>query len=176
MDKRMTAANYITIGRLFLLPFIVYFLIQGRTTLSFVLMAIMLFSDVLDGYLARTLHQESELGRVLDPVCDKLSLMVIIVTMLAINAMPWWAAVVIILRDILILLGSYVLWRRRMVILGSNILGKVTGFAFGAMILALMIKLRRLGWILLYVCIALMLATFISYMHRYCTVMRKGRF
>ena len=107
----MTVSNIITISRLALLPFIVYFLLTDQRVFAFVIMLISLLSDGLDGYLARRLHQESRLGKFLDPLCDKIFLAVILVTLLYLKVVPLWAVVLIVLRDFLILLGSYIILR-----------------------------------------------------------------
>uniref|UniRef100_A0A7C4XAU8 CDP-alcohol phosphatidyltransferase family protein n=1 Tax=candidate division WOR-3 bacterium TaxID=2052148 RepID=A0A7C4XAU8_UNCW3 len=167
MERKFTIANIITISRLVFLPFIILFLIKNKRIEAFIFMVIALFSDAIDGYLARKFHQETELGKLLDPLCDKISLLVILITLLLINAIPAWAVIVIIIRDILIILGSFILFRRRAVIYKSNILGKATGFLFGAMILAFTLKYSHLGMIFLYISIPVMFGAFVTYLRRY---------
>lgn len=168
----MTISNVITISRLALLPFIVYWLIAGNRGIAFSVMLVSLFSDGLDGYLARRLHQESRLGRFLDPLCDKIFLAVILLTLLYIGAIPLWIVLVIILRDFLILLGSYILLRNKAVVEPSNTLGKLAGFIFGAMILAFTINLKTVGSICMYLSIPVMVIAFITYTVNYLRIMR----
>ncbi|MBE0432754.1 CDP-alcohol phosphatidyltransferase family protein [candidate division WOR-3 bacterium] len=168
----MTMSNMITIFRLVLLPLIVYLLVTGNRVAAFVIMLAALLSDGLDGYLARRFHQESRLGRFLDPLCDKIFLAVILVTLHHLEAIPLWIVVVIILRDFLILLGSCILLKNRSVVEPSNTFGKLTGFVFGAMILAFTIDLRIIGNILMYLSIPLMMVAFISYSVNYLKKMR----
>jgi len=167
MDKKFTISNLITLFRFLLMPFIIFFLIKEERFIAFIIMIIAFFSDVIDGYIARRFHQETELGKLLDPLCDKISLVIILITLLIINSIPLWAVIVIALRDILILLGSYVLFKKRRLVYKSNILGKATGFLFGAMILAFTLNFQRLGMIILYISIPVMVGTFITYLHRY---------
>ncbi len=174
MTKKFTIANCITISRLFLLPFIVYFLINEKRTIAFIFMLIALISDVIDGYFARHFRQESELGKLLDPLCDKLSLVVILITLLILNAIPFWAVLIIALRDILILIGSFILFRRKSIIYKSNLLGKITGFLFGVMILAFTLNYKKFGLIFLYIAIPIMLGAFATYLHRYITTLRQN--
>lgn len=171
----MTISNVITLARLALLPLIVHLLMRGDRLAAFIIMLAALLSDGLDGYLARRFRQESRLGRFLDPVCDKIFLAVIIVTLYCLGAVPLWIVLVIILRDFLILLGSLLLWKNRSVIEPSNSFGKVTGFLFGAMILAFTIGWQRIGYVLMYASLPLMTVAFISYMHRYLNRMRGVR-
>lgn len=167
MSKRFTISNLITIFRFVLLPFIIFFLIKKERLTAFIIMLIALFSDVVDGYIARRFHQESELGKLLDPLCDKISLVVILITLLIINSIPVWAVVIIALRDVLILLGSYIIFKKKRLVYKSNIFGKTTGFLFGAMILAFTLNLQKLGMVILYISIPVMIIAFITYLRRY---------
>ncbi|MGB9720717.1 MAG: CDP-alcohol phosphatidyltransferase family protein [bacterium] len=173
MNKKFTVSNMITIIRFLLLPCIVYFLIKRERIIAFVIMLISLFSDVTDGYIARKFHQETELGKLLDPLCDKISLVVILGTLLLINSIPIWAVLIIVLRDILILVGSYILFKKKSMLYKSNVLGKVTGFLFGAMILAFVLNLQKIGMITLYISIPFMVGAFITYCQRFIYALRQ---
>ncbi|MGB7054493.1 MAG: CDP-alcohol phosphatidyltransferase family protein [bacterium] len=168
----MTISNIITISRLVLLPFIIYFLLAEQRLVAFVIMLVSLFSDGLDGYLARKLNQESRLGKFLDPLCDKIFLAVVLITLLYIKAVPLWAVLVIVLRDFLILLGSYILLKSKAVVEPSNAFGKITGFIFGSMILAFTIGWALIGNIFMYLSIPVMAIAFISYSVNYMRIMK----
>jgi cardiolipin synthase len=171
-NKKLTLSNVLTVSRLFMLPFIVYFLIRRHQTAAFVIMCGSLLTDVVDGYLARRFHQESELGKLLDPLCDKISLAVILTVLVSMRDLPLWMAVVVVMRDILILIGSFFVYSHRAYIFKSNIMGKVTGFLFGALILAYTINLKAIGIWTMYSAIVFMTATFISYTYRYIKIMK----
>jgi cardiolipin synthase len=168
----LTISNIITISRLVLLPIIVYFILTGDRFTAFIIMLISLLSDGLDGYLARKLHQESKLGRFLDPLCDKIFLAVVLGTLLYVGAIPLWIVVVIVLRDFLILLGSYFLLKIKSVIEPSNTLGKITGLIFGSMILAFTAGWKTVGSYLVYFSIPFMFVTFVVYTVNYLKIMR----
>ncbi|HEX3931127.1 MAG TPA: CDP-alcohol phosphatidyltransferase family protein [Nocardioides sp.] len=59
-------------------------------------------TDYLDGYLARRLHQTSRLGEVLDPVADRLYILAVVIGLALRSVVPWWFAVVLPLRDLLL--------------------------------------------------------------------------
>ncbi|MGB3339917.1 MAG: CDP-alcohol phosphatidyltransferase family protein [bacterium] len=171
-SKLFTISNLITVSRIILLPFIVYFLITGQRYTAFVIMLVSLCSDAADGFLARKLHQESEAGKVLDPVCDKISLTVIVITLLLLGAIPVWGVIIIVLRDILILVGSFFLMTHKSKVFKSNIMGKLTGGILGAVVLAFTINLQLVGEILLYLSIPAIVASFGIYLSRYIKVMK----
>ncbi len=168
----MTISNMITISRLVLLPIIIYFILVDRRSIAFIIMFVSLLSDGLDGYLARKLNQESRLGRFLDPLCDKIFLAAILITLFVVGAVPIWVLLVVVLRDFLILLGSYILLKSRSVVEPSNVLGKITGFIFGAMILAFTAGWQTIGSVLVYLSIPFMLIAFVVYAINYLRIMR----
>jgi cardiolipin synthase len=59
-------------------------------------------TDFLDGYLARRLGQTSELGKVLDPVADRLYILAVVVGLALRDIVPWWVALSLPLRDLLL--------------------------------------------------------------------------
>jgi CDP-diacylglycerol--glycerol-3-phosphate 3-phosphatidyltransferase len=117
----MTTANKITILRILLIPFFVvetlYYVKTGNelhrlaAILSFATTAIL---DGVDGYIARRYNQISELGKILDPLADKM-LLVSGVVLLSFNNMPYlrqiplWFTGTIIGRDLLLLIGIIVI-------------------------------------------------------------------
>jgi CDP-diacylglycerol--glycerol-3-phosphate 3-phosphatidyltransferase len=170
--KKLTISNFISISRIIALPFIVYFLVGEQRITAFIIMLISLLSDGIDGYVARKLHQETELGKSLDPLCDKISLAVIIITLFFIGSVPLWGVIIIIARDFLILLGSFFTIKQKSVILASNAWGKVAGFIFGVMICAFTLNLKQVGMVFLYLSIPAIAGSFIVYTSRYVRVMK----
>jgi cardiolipin synthase len=69
-------------------------------------------SDGLDGYLAKRFNWTSELGKLLDPVADKLLLLTVYVESAWLGMIPWWLTAAVVARDVLIGLGAlvYRLW------------------------------------------------------------------
>lgn len=83
---------------------------QYLWALAFFLLAAV--SDGLDGYLAKHFHWTSELGKILDPLADKLLLVVVFVEGAWRELIPWWLTAAVVARDVLIVLGALVfrLW------------------------------------------------------------------
>ena len=101
----MNIPNFLTLLRIILVPVVVIFLIQGsflNATIAFIMAAL---TDALDGFLARTLGQQTDLGAYLDPIADKALLISSFVTLSVLHVIPGWLTVIVISRDIIILLG-----------------------------------------------------------------------
>ena len=65
-------------------------------------------SDGLDGYLAKRFNWTSELGKFLDPLADKLLLVIVFVESAWLGLVPWWLTAAVVARDVLIGLGALV--------------------------------------------------------------------
>ncbi|MCP8939368.1 CDP-alcohol phosphatidyltransferase family protein [Alsobacter sp. SYSU M60028] len=104
----MNLPNLITIGRLFLVPFVVAMISQGQWHLAFIAFVVAGVSDAVDGYIARRWDMRSELGAYLDPLADKALLVCIYVSLAIVGHLPVWLAIVVVSRDMMIV-GAVVL-------------------------------------------------------------------
>lgn len=104
----VTIPNLITIGRLFLVPFTVWLIVQGDAVTAFWIFILAGISDAVDGFLARQFNLRSELGAYLDPLADKVLLVSIYVTFAVLAEIPLWVTILIVSRDILII-GAVIL-------------------------------------------------------------------
>lgn len=98
--------NIISIIRAILVLPIGFYLIQESWSTAFLLIFIAGISDGIDGYLARTFHWQSHLGSILDPLADKLLIVIIFIIMAHKGILPHWLSTIIIMRDVIILLGA----------------------------------------------------------------------
>jgi cardiolipin synthase len=102
--------NLITVGRIFLVPFIVWAITVGQFQLAFWLFVAAGISDAVDGFLAKRLEAKSEFGAYLDPLADKALLMSIYVTLGIAGQLPAWLVIAVVSRDIMILGAVIVAW------------------------------------------------------------------
>ena len=86
-------------------------------------------SDYLDGYLARRFDQASRLGQVLDPVADRLYILAVVVGLALRDIIPWWVALLLPLRDLLLWTLVPILRTRGYSALPVHFLGKAATFA-----------------------------------------------
>jgi cardiolipin synthase len=106
---KMNIPNLLTLLRITLVPVIVILLIQGSFFKALIVYIAAGLTDVLDGFLARILNQQTVLGSYLDPIADKALLVSSFVTLSVLHIIPGWLAVLVISRDLFILLGISVL-------------------------------------------------------------------
>ena len=104
------APNLLTLLRLFIIPFLVLAILDGRHGLAFTLFVLAGFSDGLDGMAARLTKQYTKLGLYLDPIADKLLLSTLFVVLTHVGAIPLYVTVLVFSRDLGILLIATLLF------------------------------------------------------------------
>lgn len=103
LDRVLTVPNLISIGRVGLLGIFVWLLFgPDRRIFATVVLMVVGITDFLDGYLARRFHQVSTLGKVLDPLADRLVLATGVIAIVVYGAAPVWLAIVVLAREVLV--------------------------------------------------------------------------
>lgn len=98
----MTVANLITIMRLFLVPAVIWALLEHEMRLALAGFAIAGASDGVDGFIARRFNQRTRLGAFLDPMADKILLVSVFVVLGFMGELPLWLVLAAVSRDALI--------------------------------------------------------------------------
>jgi len=102
-DRIVTVPNLLSIGRLFGVPLFLWLvLVPHADGWALVVLMVSGITDWLDGMLARTLNQASKLGQILDPVADRLYILAVVIGLAIRDIIPWWLAVLLPLRDVLL--------------------------------------------------------------------------
>ncbi|UCH12257.1 MAG: CDP-diacylglycerol--glycerol-3-phosphate 3-phosphatidyltransferase [Candidatus Omnitrophota bacterium] len=151
----MSLANKITIVRILLIPFFITCFIYYSPEWDFLrfialaIFAISALTDAIDGYVARRYYQKTKLGTVLDPLADKLLIISAFICLSMVAALPQelrippWVSVVVISRDILIVLGFFIM---HMLIgeieIKPSMLGKITAAFQMITIIVVLLQLR----------------------------------
>lgn len=72
-NKNLTVPNAMSLFRILVIPFFAYFFLKDNLTAAVIALALSGLSDALDGFVARRFNQITELGKMLDPLADKLT-------------------------------------------------------------------------------------------------------
>lgn len=111
-NSNINFPNFLTVVRILLVPFFIYFLFQESLIYNIIAFGIFLIAsltDLFDGYLARKWKQETEFGKFLDPLADKVLVVGAFVTFIALNEqVEVWMVFLIVLRDMLITSLRYI--------------------------------------------------------------------
>ena len=138
MKQLLLIPNILTLSRILLLFPAIYFLQNSQFRIATIIIVLLLLTDFLDGFLARKLNQTSYLGAILDPVADKIVVIVFFIHLLWANAASPIYSVIVLTRDILQLTAIPVLllWKQIEFKVKPNKIAKL-GTALNFIILAL---------------------------------------
>jgi len=110
LGHRLSIPNLISLGRIILVPVVVWTIILGDMRASFFLFLAAGISDAVDGFLAKRLRMASELGAYLDPLADKALIVSIYVALGVAGALPISLVILVVSRDIMIISGFMLSW------------------------------------------------------------------
>jgi cardiolipin synthase len=105
MPRWFNLANFFTLLRLILIPYVIGAILAGRHTRALELFFLAAVTDVIDGTLARSYGMSTQAGAYLDPIADKCLLSGIFLALGAVGSVPWWFVAVVLGRDVYILLA-----------------------------------------------------------------------
>ncbi len=165
------ASNLISISRMLLVIPTAYFLSQINEVESYRLIVILFFvgayiTDLLDGFIARKLNQITEMGKIIDPLADKIFVMMIVFQLFWMEEIPTYYFWIIILRDIIIFTGGIYVSKIIGKVLPSNLLGKITVASIAAFLVGIVGGASQIEWLynyLLYQSIILSFASVLGY-------------
>lgn len=110
-ERLLTAPNVITAVRLLGLPVFVWLVVGPQRYLAaFWVLVTIAATDWIDGYVARRFDQVSRIGKLVDPLVDRMLLATAAITLLVAGLLPWPLLVAIVLRDVVVLGASLVLF------------------------------------------------------------------
>jgi cardiolipin synthase len=156
---------------------LVWWLFDRQFNNALLLFFLMGLSDALDGYLARSFNWKTTLGSYLDPAADKVMLISTYVTLGALDLLPHWLVLIVIMRDVALLSGavSYVSMTRRFEI-APSLISKVNTFVQILLVLAVVYsQINAFPFIMIQILIGLTLFTTIASGYDYLAEERSRR-
>ena len=106
----LNVPNFLTLLRIFAIPVFLILLGDGRYAEALAVFVGAGVTDALDGAIARMMHSKTTLGAYLDPAADKLLLLSAFISLAFMNEVPRWLTVVVISRDVVVVLGYFLLF------------------------------------------------------------------
>ena len=161
-DKIVNIPNCLTIIRIALLPVVVWRFRKGDSLGALMFYLLAMLTDAADGIIARKFNQITALGKLLDPIADKLSLITLIGLFVADGQIPLWLLGIILLTEITLIAGGAVALQRGIVVYALPI-GKVTTVAFVTSIVVRFLGWRSTADVLLGVSVALSMVALVWY-------------
>jgi cardiolipin synthase len=166
----MNLANKISIARIISIPFFIAAIVYGRMEIALVIFIIAIITDGADGFIARAFNQKTQLGAMLDPIADKLLLLTAFISMSMVKSIPSdirlppYVPIIVISRDVLIVLGSVVVYMIKGDLkVSPSISGKITTF-FQMMTIVSVLVLFKYSYIVWNIAVALTVISGIDYL------------
>lgn len=159
----MSLANKITIARATLIVPIVVFLLIGRREIALVLFLVASAGDVLDGMMARSRHEVSKLGKVLDPAVDKILYASLVVSLWTMGTIPLLWLTLFFVPQLALAIGALFLHCLARKVQGSRILGKAAS-VITFLSMSLMVVNVGPGLILFYVAVGVAYIADVDYL------------
>lgn len=130
-QKRLTLSTALTLMRIGLVPLVVVAMIMHWWGIAFGVFVAAAITDMLDGFLARYLHQQTFLGACLDPLADKLLIVSVFATLACISTpfftIPYWFVFIVLAKELVqISGGAFLYWLRDELAMQPTWLGKMT--------------------------------------------------
>ena len=177
----MNLPNLLSLIRLFLVPvFALVFFNEDPNAHRWAaaIYALAFFTDIADGWIARHFNQITRLGRVLDPLADKLMTFTVIICITADGIIPVWAVVIFFLKEAAMGIGALSMYHRTDDVIPSNWLGKISTFVFFVVCAALVLfpQIPR-AWAtgMISFALALTILAFLYYLWLYMSVLGKKK-
>jgi len=148
MKNLFSKPNQITFIRILLIPVFVAFLLtdlQYKNYIAAFIFIVLSLSDALDGYIARKHKQITGIGKILDPIADKLLISAALIFL--IGRIQLWMAIVIIARELIITIARLFFLSKKVVI-PASILGKIKTISQIIAILAVILNIPFNLWLM----------------------------
>ena len=166
-------ANLISVSRIFLtIPSFMLF-DSGNKYLGLMLLIIIIITDYADGMVARRLDQVSDFGKALDPISDKIVIMILFLYLLIESEFPLWYFVSLISRDLILAYLSLLVKRKSGTMPEANIPGKIAVNFMALMVIAWFMAWEDLKIFGLWSSIIFLLYSTIVYLRDYYNILYK---
>lgn len=184
-NKIFNIPNMLSILRVALIPLFVYFYFEAsdENRMDYLYAGLILIfsgiTDFVDGVIARCFNQITQLGKILDPLADKLTQLTVVVCVAIKEESVWLTAVlgVFVIKEILMLIGGAIMIKNKITINGSKWYGKVATALFYAVMAAIaLFDLSTEAMVVMVSVVAVfMLFAFSQYIKEYFTLMRESK-
>ncbi|NMC56918.1 MAG: CDP-diacylglycerol--glycerol-3-phosphate 3-phosphatidyltransferase [Eubacteriaceae bacterium] len=158
--------NTLSLLRILLIPVFVYLLNYDSSYglhMATAVLAVSYLTDILDGYIARSANMVTEMGKILDPLADKLTQLVAVITLVIKHYIPLIILIVILIKEVTQICGGlYIKFKLKTQMPQANILGKIATGMFYISILLLLLSVPYAIY-LLYLTAVLLIAAFANY-------------
>jgi CDP-diacylglycerol--glycerol-3-phosphate 3-phosphatidyltransferase len=130
VGKVWTVPNALTLLRFLLVGVMAWLFVEDQPIWSMAVYLLAAGTDLLDGYIARRFNQISNIGKVMDPIADKLMTVTALVCMLVMGYLTFGLLLVIVIKEALMVLGGVLIYFVFGKVVYANLFGKISSAAY----------------------------------------------
>ena len=160
-----TIPNILSITRIILIPIYLYFFINANYLTAGILFCISAITDFFDGYIARKYDAVTDLGRILDPFADKLTVISILIALLISEIIPRIIPIILLAREFFIFIGSIVAYLLGFDFIHPSKLGKFSIFLLYLAIVLQLVGIQTFAKYLFYTVVPLNVFSGLNYVY-----------
>ena len=128
--KKENIPNILTIIRFILIPFIYISVLSKHYLAALIIFTISALTDVLDGYIARKYNYITDIGKLIDPLADKLTQVSLLLSLALLKILPWWIFAIVFIKELVLVISASVLYSKKDVVVYSKWYGKLATTLF----------------------------------------------
>ena len=128
--KKENIPNILTIIRFILIPFIFISVVSKHFLIALIIFTISAIKDVLDGFIARKFNYITDIGKLIDPLADKLTQMALLLSLAILKILPWWIFAIVFIKECVMIISASFLYKRDDVVVYSKWYGKLATVLF----------------------------------------------
>ena len=128
--KKENIPNILTIIRFILIPFIYMSVLTKHYLTALIIFTISALTDVLDGYIARKFNYITDIGKLIDPLADKLTQISLLLSLTLLKILPLWIFAVVFIKELVLVISASVLYSKKDVVVYSKWYGKLATTLF----------------------------------------------
>lgn len=130
LDRVVTVPNILTLIRFLLVAVMAYVFFSVDPRWAMVVYLFAAGTDLVDGYIARHFHQITNIGKVMDPIADKTMTVTALVCMLISGFLTVGILVVIIVKEVMMVVGGFLIYKVFRKVVAANLYGKISAAAY----------------------------------------------
>ena len=128
--KKENIPNILTIIRFILIPFIFISVINKHYLIGIIIFTISAITDILDGYIARKYNYITDIGKLIDPLADKLTQLSLLLALTLLKIIPLWILIIVFIKELTIIISASFLYSKKDVVVYSKWYGKLATTLF----------------------------------------------
>lgn len=139
--KKENIPNILTIIRFILIPFIFTSVVNEDFLATIIIFTISAITDILDGYIARKYNYITDIGKLIDPLADKITQMSLLLSLAILKILPWWIFAIVFIKECVMIISASLMYKKEDVVVYSKWYGKLATVLFYlAIVASLLVK------------------------------------